>query len=46
MNPFYFFQLNIVIIGGIVLGVLLYLIFLINKRRKEKFLHNKPTKDL
>ncbi len=31
--------LNIILIGGLALIVLIYLIVLINKRRREKFLH-------
>ncbi len=31
--------LNIILIGVLVLIVLIYLIVLINKRRREKFLH-------
>ncbi len=31
--------LNIVLVGSLVLIVLVYLIVLINKRRREKFLH-------
>ena len=34
-----FLGLNIIIVGIAVLAVFVYLIFLINKRRKEKFLH-------
>lgn len=44
MNPGDFFQLNVAIIALIVLVVFLYLVFLINKRRKEKFLHQGPGK--
>ncbi len=34
-----FLGLNVVIVGGLIVGVFLYLVFLMNKRRKEKFLH-------
>ena len=40
-----FLRLNAVIIGIIFLGVFLYLLNLINKRRKEKFLHKKSQED-
>ncbi len=39
MGPSQFFGYNILAIGGILIVVLLYLVFLINKRRREKFLH-------
>jgi hypothetical protein len=39
-----FLGLNVVIVGVLVGAVFLYLIFLINKRRKEKFLHHEMGK--
>ncbi len=42
MQTFEFLGLNVVIVGGVALMVVLYLVFLINKRRKEKFLHEEP----
>ncbi len=40
MGPSQFFGYNVLAIGGILLAVMLYLIFLINKRRRQKFLHS------
>lgn len=40
-----FLGLNVITIGATVLVVALYLIFLINKRRKQKFLHDISEKD-
>ena len=45
METLDFLKLNIVIVGTAVLAVFVYLIFLINKRRKEKFLHRDPEKE-
>jgi len=42
METIDFLELNFVIVGTAVLAVFIYLIFLINKRRKEKFLHRDP----
>ena len=39
MRTFEFLGLNVVIVGVVVLVIILYLVFLINKRRKAKFLH-------
>ena len=39
-----FFGLNFVIISVIVIIVFLYLVFLINKRRRQKFLHQDTKK--
>lgn len=39
-----FLELNFIIVGVVVLLVFLYLVFLINKRRKQKFLHRDSTK--
>jgi len=41
MEEFEFLGLNAVIIGIIVLAVFAYLLLLVNKRRKEKFLHSR-----
>jgi hypothetical protein len=38
-----FFEYNLGIVAVVVLVVFLYLVFLINKRRKDKFLHDKET---
>ncbi len=38
-----FLGLNVIIVAVILLAVLLYLVFLINKRRKAKFLHQVPN---
>jgi len=42
-----FLGLNILIIAGLMLGIFIYLVSLINKRRREKFLHKleKEKKD-
>ena len=40
-----FLGLNAIIVGGILLGVLIYLLVLVNKRRREKFLHTKPEEE-
>jgi hypothetical protein len=40
METLDFLKLNFVIVGIAVLAVFVYLVFLINKRRKEKFLHH------
>ena len=40
-----FLGLNVIIVGGLIIAVLLYLVFLINKRRKEKFLHHEMRRD-
>ncbi len=47
MDPTKFFGYNILAIGGILIVILLYLVFLINKRRRQKFLHTpkKQSKD-
>lgn len=45
MKVINFFSLNIGIVAVVVLGVFLYLVILINKRRKDKFLHDKGKKD-
>ena len=39
-----FLGLNVVIVGLLLLGVLIYLLVLVNKRRQERFLH-KSDKD-
>ena len=39
MDVFDFLGFNVVMVGIVLLIVLVYLIFLINKRRKNKFLH-------
>jgi hypothetical protein len=44
MNIIDFLGINVVILGGVFLIVFVYLIFLINKRRKEKFLHSGKQK--
>jgi hypothetical protein len=41
-----FLGLNVVIVGALIVGVFLYLVFLINKRRKEKFLHHAMGKNV
>jgi hypothetical protein len=45
MKLFEFLGLNVVIVGVVVLIVILYLVSLINKRRKSKFLHEGVSKD-
>lgn len=40
-----FLGYNILIIAGILLAVFIYLVSLINKRRKEKFLHKKEGEE-
>jgi hypothetical protein len=40
-----FLGLNAIIVGGILLGVLIYLLILVNKRRQEKFLHTKTDQE-
>ncbi len=44
METFEFLKLNIVIGAVLILGVFVYLVVLINKRRKNKFLHPEPRK--
>jgi len=39
METVEFVGLNVIILGIGILGVMLYLIFLIRKRQKQKFLH-------
>jgi hypothetical protein len=39
MKPSDFLGLNVVFIGAAVLVLVFYLVVLINKRRKQKFLH-------
>jgi hypothetical protein len=39
MGPSEFLGINVVAIGALVLAVVVYLIVLIRKRRKQKFLH-------
>lgn len=41
MQPSDFLGLNVVFIGSAILVVFVYLVVLINKRRKQKFLHKK-----
>ena len=41
MEKIEFLGLNVIIIGVTVFVVVVYLVILINKRRKEKFLHRK-----
>lgn len=38
-----FLGLNVVTIGSVLLVVFIYLITLINKRRKDQFLHNEMS---
>lgn len=45
MKTFEFLGLNVIIVAAVVLLIVLYLIFLINKRRKDKFLHNESDTD-
>ena len=40
MEVFKFLELNVGIVGGLLLIVFIYLIVLINRRRRSKFLHN------
>lgn len=40
MEVFKFLELNVGIAGGLVLIVFIYLIVLINRRRRSKFLHD------
>jgi hypothetical protein len=40
MEEFEFLGLNAIIIGLVLLAVFAYLVMLINKRRKDKFLHS------
>ncbi len=40
MEVFKFLELNVGIVGGLLLAVFIYLIVLINRRRRSKFLHN------
>jgi hypothetical protein len=40
MQTVEFLGINVAIVGFVVAVVLLYLVFLINKRRKERFLHH------
>lgn len=42
MESLEFFGINILLVGFGILVVLVYLVFLINKRRKQKFLHTPP----
>jgi septation ring formation regulator EzrA len=44
MNIIDFLGINVIMIGGVVLIVFIYLVLLINKRRKEKFLHKVEEK--
>ncbi len=44
MEFFEFLKYNIVFGGVLLLGGFIYLIVLINKRRKNKFLHSKDEK--
>ena len=43
MEQIDFLSLNVLMAGAIILAILLYLIFLIKKRREEKFLHDKSN---
>ncbi len=45
MRVFEFFGWNVIAIGIISLIVVLYLIGLINKRRRHKFMHDQVPKD-
>lgn len=45
MNPFEFLQINVVIVAAVLLIVFVYIIFLINKRRKDEFLHRSSKVD-
>ena len=45
MAPFDFLELNFIILGVVILAVFLYLVFLINKRRRKKFLHENNDKN-
>ena len=45
MKMFEFLGWNVMIVGVIVLIVILYLVSLINKRRKSKFLHGRFGED-
>lgn len=45
MQVIEFLGLNIIIIGAVVLAILIYLISLINKRWKNKFLHTTTKKN-
>jgi hypothetical protein len=42
MGPEEFLGLNVVLIGALILVVLVYLVILIRKRRRQKFLHKNP----
>lgn len=44
MNIIDFLGINVIILVGVGLTLFVYLIFLINKRRKEKFLHTGKQK--
>ncbi len=44
MEEMQFLGWNIILIGIVVLVVLIYLVVLINKRRKDNFLHQKKPK--
>jgi hypothetical protein len=39
MGPSEFLGLNVILIGALILVVLIYLVILIRKRRRQKFLH-------
>ena len=39
MGPSEFLGLNVIIIGALIAVVLVYLVILIRKRRRQKFLH-------
>ena len=41
MEEIDFLGLNVLMAGGIIVAILLYLVFLIRKRRGDKFLHDK-----
>jgi len=45
MQTVEFLGLNVVIVGLLIGAVFLYLVFLINKRRKDKFLHHEMRRD-
>jgi hypothetical protein len=44
METFEFLKLNFVLGAIVILGGFVYLVVLINKRRKNKFLHPEPRK--
>ncbi len=45
MKGIYFLGINILIIAGVLLAIFIYLVSLINKRRKDKFLHKKEGEE-